>query len=191
MENVVSEAETVPESAVRFPIVLRGYDRRQVDEYVRVAEKRIERHEKARRVAERKLGKAQVPAPRSAEPDQADGLGKRIEKILEVAKAEAGEIREQARKESEELLAAAEKTAADADSARAETERAAQREAQLIISRAEHEAEAIRAAHEGALADLGQIAEVIGELRERFGGDAEEEDPAEPEAAEPVTPLAG
>ncbi|WP_410670049.1 hypothetical protein [Amycolatopsis sp. cmx-4-68] len=162
-----------------------------MDEYVRVAEKRIERHEKARRVAERKLVKAQVPAPRSGEPDGADGLGKRIEKILEVAKTEAEEIRQQARKESEELLAAAEKTAADADSARAGTERAAQREAQLIISRAEHEAEIIRAAHEGTLAALGQIVEAVAELRERFGGDAEVDDPAEPDDAEPVTPLAG
>jgi DivIVA domain-containing protein len=186
MESTVSEPETAPESDVRFPIALRGYDRRQVDEYVRVAEKRVERHEKARRVAERRLAKAQIPAPRAAEPDQASGLGKRIEKILEVAKSEAAEIKEQARKESAELVAAAEKTAAEAESARAETERAAEREAHLAISRAEQEAATIRAVHRAVLAELGQIAGVVEEMRIRFGGQAEEESPAEIGAADGV-----
>jgi DivIVA domain-containing protein len=179
MDNMVSEAETVPESDVRFPVVLRGYDRRQVDEYVRVVEKRVDRHEKARRTLERRLAKAQVPAPRAAEADPASGLGKRIEKILELTKSEAEAIKEQARKESADLLTAAEKTAADAESARDETERAAQREARLIVSRAEEEAAAIRTTHQAVLAQLGRIAEVIDELRERFGGEAEAESPAE------------
>ncbi|MEV7098770.1 hypothetical protein AB0M80_38650 [Amycolatopsis sp. NPDC051045] len=184
MESTVSEPETVPESDVRFPIVLRGYDRRQVDEYVRVAEKRVDRHEKARRVAERRLAKAQVPAPRAGEPDDAAGLGKRIEKILQVAKSEAAEIKEQARKESDALLAAAEKVVAEAESARAETERDAQRDAQLIISRAEEEAATIRANHRAVLAQLSQIVNVVEELRDRFGGEAEGEDPAEPVVAQ-------
>jgi DivIVA domain-containing protein len=178
MDNMVSDPETVPESDVRFPIVLRGYDRRQVDEYVRVAEKRVDRHEKARRVAERRLAKAQVPGPRAAEPDEDDGLGKRIEKILEVAKSEAGAVKEQAAEESAKLLAAAEKTVADAESARVETERAARAEARLILSRAEKEAATIRAAHQAVLAQLGRITDVVEELRERFGGgetEAEEE----------------
>jgi DivIVA domain-containing protein len=186
MESTVSEPETAAEPDVRFPIVLRGYDRRQVDEYVRVTEKRVDRHEKARRVAERRLAKAQIPAPRAAVTDQASGLGKRIEKILEVAKSEAEEIREQARKESEKLLAAAEKTAADAESARAETERAAQREAELIVSQAEQEASVIRTTHHAVLAELGQIADVVEELRDRFGGEAEVESPAETGAVDPV-----
>jgi DivIVA domain-containing protein len=190
MENRVSESETVPESDVRFPIVLRGYDRRQVDEYVRTAEKRVDRHEKARRVAERRLAKAQVPAPRAPEPDGAAGLGKRIEKILEVAKSEAAEIKEQARQESEALLAAAEQTAADAQSAREETERAAQREANLIITRAEEEAAAIRAAHLAVLAQLGQIADGVQDLRIRFAGEAAEKELIEPEDAESVPSLA-
>jgi DivIVA domain-containing protein len=189
MENTVSEPEAAPESDVRFPIVLRGYDRRQVDEYVRVAEKRVDRHEKARRVAERRLAKAQVPAPRSADQEGAAGLGKRIEKILEVAKAEAAEIKEQARRESEALLAAAEKTAADAETAREETERAAQQEARLVVSQAEEEAAAIRAAHREVLAQLSRIAEGVGDLRVRYGGDAEAEPPAEAAAADPVPSL--
>ncbi len=182
MENTVSEPEAPPESDVRFPIVLRGYDRRQVDEYVRVAEKRVDRHEKARRVAERRLAKAQVPAPRAAEPDGAAGLGRRIEKILQVAKSEAAEIKEQARRESEAILAAAEKAAAEAERAREETERAAQRDAQLIVSRAEEEAAAIRAAHRAVLTQLSRIAEGVEDLRARYGGEAEEE-PAEPDPA--------
>ncbi|MEU4520426.1 hypothetical protein AB0F52_17220 [Amycolatopsis sp. NPDC024027] len=191
MEKTVSEPETLPESDVRFPIVLRGYDRRQVDEYVRVAEKRVDRHEKARRLAERRLAKAQVPAPRAPEPDDAAGLGRRIEKILQVAKAEAAEIKEQARKEGDELRAAAEKAVAEAEAARAETERAAQREAQLILSRAEEEAATIRATHRAVLAQLGQIAVVVDEVRDRFGTEAEEESPAAvPEAAEAVSSLA-
>ncbi|MDS0136057.1 MULTISPECIES: DivIVA domain-containing protein [unclassified Amycolatopsis] len=181
MENTDSETATLPESDVRFPIVLRGYDRRQVDEYVRVAEKRVDRHEKARRVAERRLAKAQVPAPRDPEADGAAGLGKRIEKILQVAKSEAAEIKKQAREESEKLLSAAEKTAAEAEIARAETERAAQRDAELIVSRAEEEAAAIRAAHEAVLTQLSQIAGGVEELRARFGGEAEPEHPVEPE----------
>jgi DivIVA domain-containing protein len=191
MENTATEPETVPEHDVRFPIVLRGYDRRQVDEYIRVAEKRVERHEKARRLAERRLAKAQVPAPRTAEADNAGGLGKRIEKILEVAKAEAEAVKEQAREEGGKLVAAAEKTAADAESARAETERAAQREAQLIIARAEQEAAAIRKSHQVVLGELGQIAEVVEELRERFGGEPEPERPGGTEVAEPVPSPAG
>ncbi|GHG03235.1 MULTISPECIES: DivIVA domain-containing protein [Amycolatopsis] len=183
MENTVSEPEAPPESDVRFPLVLRGYDRRQVDEYVRLVEKRVDRHEKARRVAERRLAKAQVPAPRAAEPDGAAGLGRRIEKILQVAKSEAAEIKEQARREAEAILAAAEKKAAEAESAREETERAAQRDAQLVVSRAEEEAAAIRAAHRAVLTQLGQIAEGVEDLRVRYGGEAEGEDPAEPEPA--------
>jgi DivIVA domain-containing protein len=190
MENTVSEPETAPESDVRFPIVLRGYDRRQVDEYVRVAEKRVDRHEKARRVAERRLAKAQVPTPRAAEPDGAAGLGKRIEKILEVAKSEAAEIKEQARKENEALLAAAQKAAVEAESARAETERVAQRNAQLIISRAEEEATAVRRTHQAVLAQLSQIVTVVEDLRDRFGSEAEGESPVEPEVADSVPSLA-
>ncbi|MET8995853.1 hypothetical protein [Amycolatopsis sp. Hca4] len=190
MENTVSEPEAPPESDVRFPIVLRGYDRRQVDEYVRVAEKRVDRHEKARRVAERRLAKAQVPAPRAAEPDGAAGLGRRIEKILEVAKSEAAEIKEQARRESEEILSAAEKTAAEAESAREETERTARREAQLIVSRAEEEAAAIRAAHQAVLSQLSRIAEAVEDLHARYGGEAEGESPAEPEPADSAPSLA-
>src|SRR4051794_41224922 len=86
MENTVSEPEAAPESDVRFPIVLRGYDRRQVDEYVRVAEKRVDRHEKARRGAERRVAQAQVPAPPAPRPDGAAGLGQRVEQNLPVAK---------------------------------------------------------------------------------------------------------
>jgi DivIVA domain-containing protein len=173
MENMVSEPEAATESDVRFPVVLRGYDRRQVDEYVRTVEKRVDRHEKARRVAERRLAKASVPLPRPPEADQASGLGRRIEKILAVAKAEAEEIKEQARKESEKLLAAAEKTATDAESARSETEGAAQQEAQLIVGRAEEEAAAIRTTHRAVLDELGQIATVVDDLRNRFSGETE------------------
>ncbi|WP_410592850.1 hypothetical protein [Amycolatopsis sp. lyj-23] len=186
MENTV--AETLPESDVRFPIVLRGYDRRQVDEYVRGAEKRIDRHEKARRVAERRLAKAQVPAPRAGEPDEAAGLGRRIEKILQVAKTEAAEIKDQARKDSDELRAAAEKAVAEAEASRAEIERAAQREAQLIISRAEEQAAAIRAAHQEVLDRLGRIAVVVEEVREQYG--TESESALEPEAADAEPSLA-
>ncbi|MEU3627845.1 hypothetical protein BS329_09170 [Amycolatopsis coloradensis] len=188
MESTVSETEETTESDVRFPIVLRGYDRRQVDEYVRMAEKRVGRQEKARRTAERRLAKAQVPAPRTAGPDQASGLGRRIEKILAVAKAEAGEIKEQARKESEALLAAAEKSAVDAESARKEIERGAHHEARLIVSRAEEEADAIRTVHRAVLAELCQIAHSVGELCNRFDGDAKTEGSAE---EEPVTSLNG
>ncbi|MEV6823795.1 hypothetical protein [Amycolatopsis sp. NPDC051102] len=186
MENTVSEPETLPEADVRFPIVLRGYDRRQVDEYVRVAEKRVDRHEKARRVAERRLAKAQVPAPRAAEPDDAAGLGRRIEKILQVAKAEAAAIVEQARKEGEELRAAAEKAVAEAEAARAETDRAAQRDAQTILSRAEEEAATIRATHRAVLDQLSQIAGVVEEVRDRFGTEAAAESSADDEADEVI-----
>ncbi|WP_410652714.1 DivIVA domain-containing protein [Amycolatopsis sp. cmx-4-54] len=179
MESMVSEDEATTESAVQFPIVLRGYDRRQVDEYVRAMEKRVDRHEKARRTAERRLAKAQVPTPRTPEPDQASGLGRRIEKIIAVAKAEAGDIKEQARKQSEDLLATAQKTAAEAENARDETERAAHREAQLILSRAGEEAAAIQKAHRAVLSELGEIAHAVDELRARFGGEVKAEGPAE------------
>ncbi len=180
---MVSEAEETTESDVRFPLVLRGYDRRQVDEYVRTVEKRVERQEKARRMAERRLAKTQVPAPRVAEPDQASGLGKRIEKILAVAKTEAVEIKEQARKESETLLTTAQKTAAAAECAREEIERAARREAQLILSRAEEEAGAIRTVHRAVLAELAQIAHSVDELCNRFDGEANPEGAAEEKPA--------
>jgi DivIVA domain-containing protein len=183
MENMVSEPEAEAESDVRFPVVLRGYDRRQVDEYVRVAEKRVERQEKARRLAERRLAKAQVPAPRTPENDHAGGLGKRIEKILEVAKSEAEAIKEQAREEGAKLLAAAEKTVADAEKARADTELAAQREARSIVSRAEQEDATIRAGHQSVLDQLGRIADVVQELRARFGGEPAAESQAEADAA--------
>ncbi|MDT8915200.1 DivIVA domain-containing protein [Amycolatopsis sp. PS_44_ISF1] len=180
MENVVSESETAPDSDVRFPVVLRGYDRRQVDEYVRVAEKRLDRHEKARRMAERKLAK--VPAPRAGEADPANGLGKRIEKILEVAKSEAEEIKRLAREEAAKILAAAEKTAADVDTAGQETERAAGKEAARLVSEAQEEAGIIRTTHHAALTELGQIAAILSEVRKRYVEEPEAETETEPEA---------
>ncbi|MET8849826.1 hypothetical protein [Amycolatopsis sp. NPDC004625] len=178
MEKTVSEPETLLEPDVRFPIVLRGYDRRQVDEYVRVAEKRADRQEKARRVAERRLAKAQVPAPRAAEPDDAAGLGQRIDKILQVARAEAAAIKDQARQESAELRAAAEQAVAEAEAAGAETERAARREAQTILARAEEEATTIRATNQAVLDQLSLIAGVVEEVRDRFGTEPGAESPA-------------
>jgi cell division septum initiation protein DivIVA len=116
-----------------FDIVLRGYERKQVDE--RLARIAVDRRAAAERVAalERRveqlrveLQDAQRGAAGRVEPSYA-GLGARVEKILRLAEEEAAELRAEALGQAENVGKAAQ-TAAGQVRVRAEQDGRARRE---------------------------------------------------------------
>jgi cell division septum initiation protein DivIVA len=119
-----AETQQAPESwapnAIMFDLVLRGYDRRQVDEYLaalsnQLSELREARQREQRRaeIAENEVRSAQLvieelrQAPPSApaeEPAAGQGFGYRAEKLLRAVEAEAAEVRSNAAREVTALL---------------------------------------------------------------------------------------
>jgi cell division septum initiation protein DivIVA len=82
-----------------FTIAIRGYDRFQVDEYIARLQRLLDSAEERARAAEAQTGHA--------------GVGPRIDRIFELAVAEADELREQAKHDAEHRRASA-KAKADA-----------------------------------------------------------------------------
>jgi cell division septum initiation protein DivIVA len=122
-----------------FSFAMRGYDRPQVDEYVASLLAQLAEAEERARVAAAQLD---VGAPAT--------IGPRVTQIFDLALAEAGELRERARRETEELR----------EGVRSETEEllaAANRRCDDLVSAAEHDAENIiaqaRAQREESLAE--------------------------------------
>jgi DivIVA domain-containing protein len=130
-----------------FDMVLRGYDRIEVDEYI---EKLLEENAELRR----ELASAPAPAPaRAAEPERPaqreelspqhydvdtpaeDSFGFRAEKLLRLAEREAAEMRTRATRDAEGMEATARRRAE-------EQLRAAERESEQI--RAQASAEAVK-----------------------------------------------
>jgi cell division septum initiation protein DivIVA len=171
LTNTVAMA--MNETPPAFDIVLRGYERRQVDEHLAalVAERQIAEA----RVSdlEKQLGRMrqEVEANRheASEPSYA-GLGARVEKILRLAEEEARDLRAeaQAAAERERAVAAEEaahtRTQAEEDAQRriAEGEQAAGR----LLEQARKQAAAIRAeASDDAASKLAEAENVVEEAR--------------------------
>jgi hypothetical protein len=103
-----------------FAIVMRGYDREQVDSYTAAIAQLLDE-------AEQRLRNAEA---RAVEPDENVRLGTRLTAILTLADEEAAARRKAAQREAEELL----------DRSR----RQAQEQAEAIVARAEQDSQRVR-----------------------------------------------
>ncbi len=111
--SITAPSGRVPDGA-RFESSLRGYDRRQVDEFIARQDRELtalraelEDSRRLRRLAddhatatEAELRQARRPSAGSGE----DGFGFRAEKLLRLAEQEAAEVRSQAARESAALI---------------------------------------------------------------------------------------
>lgn len=156
-EDLVQMTET---EGGGFDVVLRGYDRRQVEDYIHRVELTLSdadrhHHEDAARIQglEEELAQAQLAvgeAQRRAEglPDAASLVGERLTTMLRLAEQEAEEIVEHAREkaarstaERDAELQHREAAIASASEAAAKTRMDAQSDAQALRDRAQQEAE--------------------------------------------------
>src|SRR5215471_208979 len=95
-----------------FDVVLRGYDRRQVDEQIGQLEDQARRHREQAQALQRELSAVQRQL-REREPPTRAGAGLRIEQLLRLAEEQATEIVGEARTAVDELPAAAKVDAAE------------------------------------------------------------------------------
>lgn len=127
-----------------FDIVLRGYDRAQVDERVRFLSDELATAEQALTAArERTAGLEEELSSVRSEldrrvPDPDVGFGDRVEKILRLAEEEAAEIRQRADGEASSIVerarAEAEQMAADADEAAKQRTRQSEQDLERLKS---------------------------------------------------------
>ncbi|MEQ3554743.1 hypothetical protein WIS52_30135 [Pseudonocardia nematodicida] len=118
-----------PEDGAWFTVVLRGYDRAEVDTRLTDLDRRI--HDEIRRAesAESALSAARAHVRRLQEQVEAAtterggdaGFGRRVERVLQAAEQEAAELRDRATAEAEEIV---ERARAEADERRTRTEEA-------------------------------------------------------------------
>lgn len=176
----------------QFDMVLRGYDRIEVDEYVRDARRTTqklqaelaqseERHRRAEQHAESVEREMTAARSRPAAPAE-EGFGMRAERLLRIAEQEAAEIRSGA---SREAAATLQQSRAEAERARHEAEQAlitrssrfdeqaAQRTAELQ-QREQQIAEQLEVARNEAEAVEAAARRAADQYRERMQADAEE-----------------
>lgn len=108
-----------------FAVVLRGYDRAQVDARLAELDRRIRDETVRAEKAEAALGTARSQVRRLQETPAADGeergFGVRVERVLQAAEREASDLREKAAAEASELL---ERARQDAEQQHRRTEQA-------------------------------------------------------------------
>lgn len=125
-----------------FDIVLRGYDRRQVDERLRRIGADLAAAQQTARVAqeraattEKEMARLRAQGPQAAQPpprDQSPSFGERVERILRLAEEEADEVRERATEEAggtvQEARAEAQRVVAEAGSVAKQRQEESERE---------------------------------------------------------------
>ena len=154
--DILAERET------QFSRALRGYDRREVDAYVRRLRARAghlasELEEKERRLSE-VGGDVSVPL----QVVGSGNLGARVERIIAQAELEAREIREQAEQDAAETRKAYEDQAEEARRRREELAKRADEQARAMIRAAEEEVARLRATRQAVLDQLRGIGDIIG-----------------------------
>lgn len=154
-----------------FDIVLRGYDREQVDERLRFLGGELTTAEQALAAArERSAGLEEELASARAElgqrvPDPDVGFGNRVEKILRLAEEEAAEIRQRANDEAAEVRQRANDEASPiVENARVEAEQLvgdASKDAQRRTRQSEQELERLTALREDVQKRLHSTKKVL------------------------------
>ncbi|GAA3844581.1 DivIVA domain-containing protein [Amycolatopsis tucumanensis] len=165
---------------IDFSSALRGYDRREVDAYIRRLRARAghlasELEEKERRLSELG-GDTSVPL----QVVGSGNIGARVERIIAQAELEAREIREQAEKDAAEIRKAYEDQADEARRQREDLAKQANEEALAMIRRAEQEVERLRGTRQTLLAQLVRIGEIIDSAAEQAARTPELHPPALP-----------
>ncbi|NYI93272.1 DivIVA domain-containing protein [Amycolatopsis endophytica] len=153
--------DILTEREVEFSTALRGYDRREVDAYIRRLRARAghlasELEEKEQRLSE-VGGDASVPL----QVVGSGNIGARVERIIAQAEHEAKEIRDQAEQDAAEIRKAYENQADEARRQRDELARRADSEAREMIRRAEEEVARLRTARQTVLEQLLEIGEIV------------------------------
>src|SRR5579862_6177802 len=142
LTNLFDEA-----SPREFVTVMRGYDRPQVDDYVRQIETEVRAHREQGETLRGELEQARRQLQERERPTYS-GLGARIEQLLRLAEEQASEVVRAARSEANEIKAAAKVDAAElraaAENEAAELRANAKRESDDLRGAAEREADSIR-----------------------------------------------
>lgn len=163
-----ADAEAHATREVSFSVSLRGYDRQQVDEYVRELRLHADRQAEALREAEQRLtdlgADVSVPLPAVG----SGGIGARVERIVALAEAEAREIRAQAERDVARMRADMEDEADQARRFREKAAKASAEESRKMIARAEEEVARVHETRDALLAQLAEIGETIDEITGRF-----------------------
>ncbi|WP_431903796.1 DivIVA domain-containing protein [Amycolatopsis thermoflava] len=172
--------DILAEREINFSAALRGYDRREVDAYIRRLRARAghlasELEEKERRLSELG-GDTSVPL----QVVGSGNIGARVERIIAQAEVEAREIREQAEKDAAEIRKAYEDQADEARRQREDLAKQANEEALAMIRRAEREVERLRGTRQTLLAQLVRIGEIIDSAAEQAARTPELHPPALP-----------
>jgi DivIVA domain-containing protein len=161
-----------------FTVARRGYDRSQVDDYLRTMaahldELRVVAQREQRRAerAERALEEARTAQPPTAEPDEDTGFGQRVERLLRAAETEAKEVRSSAAREAENVLAHAQSQAEQLLREHYDqVERERMTAAATLSERhgtAERELARLHTLHDGVRT---QLADLLDSLTREFGG---------------------
>lgn len=144
-EDVAMAENEEPDAApdINFAVAWRGYDRGQVNEYILALTERARRESEALREAERELaGLRQRSTPDSARRDDErapddrhrSDVGVVIERIVTVARQEAGALVADAEREAADIRAVAERSRSRAESEAASIVVDAKREAERILA---------------------------------------------------------
>ncbi|MGH3240863.1 MAG: DivIVA domain-containing protein, partial [Spirillospora sp.] len=95
-----------------FDVVLRGYDRHQVDEHIKSLDNEVRQTREQTQALQRELSDAHRQLQEQERPTYS-GLGARIEQLLRLAEEQATELVQAARSEANEIKAAAKVDAAE------------------------------------------------------------------------------
>jgi cell division septum initiation protein DivIVA len=139
-----------------FNVVVRGYDRQQVDEYLKQSDLEIRQHREQVQALQQELTEAHRQLREKERPSYT-GLGSRIEQLLHFAEEQATEIVGEARSAANELQAAAKFDAtelrAGAENEAAEVRARAEQHSKQLVSNAKKNADQIVAQADQLMSD--------------------------------------
>lgn len=147
MDETTTLVPLAPDQGERgFDVVLRGYDRAQVDRHLDYLEGLLHGAAKRAEALEHELAQERErPVPPPADPPW-DALGRRVTEILALADQEAAEIRHRAHEDVASLEERVRAREGEVEAACAQREQAATEQADRIRQEAEAEARQLRAA---------------------------------------------
>lgn len=179
-ESTLSDADT-GSTTPDFAVTMRGYNRQEVDEYVRFVRVRAERQATALREAEERLAELGADPAVPLELPGSGNIGARVERIVALAESEAREIREQAERDIAEKRAEMEREADQARRFREQAAKASAEESRRMIARAEEEVAKLRETRSDLLGQLVKIGETVDRVTDRL-----EENKTAPKPREPI-----
>ena len=194
--DAIPSSSRPPLEPPQFDMVLRGYDRIEVDEYIaaileenaalrREIEARAARPPEQRRAEPQPAVAAPSPQPYDVDTPAEDSFGFRAEKLLRLAERESAEMRTRATRDAEAVEAAARRRTE-------EQLRAAEKEAEQIRSSASQDAlktkkqaaqevSRLSSLHRSTKGEIRRLSQVLNAELERPDPEGLNDDQAEPE----------